>query len=386
MISGQKKILVMCFTNPMQDMRFKREIDFLKQNYDVTVAGAAPGYPGLPFEEIKCRKESALDRQLFRLGLLAGSFAPLLKRYSVSKIFLQKAKFDLVLCNDLLPLPLAFKIAKGGPVFFDAHEYYPEELSAMTIGQRCSNRAAYRLCRNLLLKISGMSSVCSAICKRYQTEFNLPEEPILLRNIPFYSSLSPSKVLPEKIRMIHHGGTNQDRKLELMIDTLDLLDDRFTLDMMLVHNESDQKYYNFLKARAIHNPRIRILSPVPNKDLITTINHYDLGFYLLPPCDYNTKVALPNKFFEFIQARLGIAIGPSPEMAKIVREQCLGVISDEFTPESMARALQRLTENDIIRFKLNADKIAHEFCAENEMPRLASSIHKIISSGDCCEN
>jgi hypothetical protein len=30
-------------------------------------------------------------------------------------------------------------------------------------------------------------------------------------------------------------------------------------------------------------------------------------------------MALPNKFFEFIQARLAVAIWPSPEMSKITK-------------------------------------------------------------------
>ena len=56
-------------------------------------------------------------------------------------------------------------------------------------------------------------------------------------------------------------------------------------------------------------------------------NDYDVGLYLLPPTNFNQRYALPNKFFEFIQGRLAIAIGPSPEMAKLVeRSNADGVI------------------------------------------------------------
>ena len=37
--------------------------------------------------------------------------------------------------------------------------------------------------------------------------------------------------------------------------------------------------------------------------IVRTINQFDLGVYLLPPVNFNSAHALPNKFFEFIQAR-----------------------------------------------------------------------------------
>ena len=375
----KKKILIICFTSPVRDLRFKREIDFLKDEFDVTVAGAAPAYPGLSFEEIKCRPQTWLNHFSFKLGLLFGSFTPLIRRYSVSRDFLKKTDFDLVICNDLLPLPLAFKIAKGAPVFWDAHEYYPEELASGSLGQKCSNRSAYRLCKKLLPDVNAMSSVCPAICARYRNEFSLSEEPLLIRNIPYYQDLIPSQTFPDKIRMIHHGGINQDRKIEVMIDFMDLLDSRFTLDLMLMHNESNREYYDFIVKKASHNPKIRVLQPVSQSCLVKKTNEYDLGLFLMPPTNYNTEKALPNKIFEYIQARLAVAIGPSPEMAAIVKQYDVGVVSEDFSPESLAAALKKLSFEDIVRFKQNSDLAAHELCAEKEMPKLVEKIKELLA-------
>jgi len=39
--------------------------------------------------------------------------------------------------------------------------------------------------------------------------------------------------------------------------------------------------------------------------------------------------ALSDKLFEFIQACLADAIGPSPEMARIIHEDSCGIVADD---------------------------------------------------------
>ncbi len=123
-------------------------------------------------------------------------------------------------------------------------------------------------------------------------------------------------------------------------------------------------------------PRTRVIPPVAIHDLVPASNDYDIGLYLLRPSSFNNLYALPNKFFEFLQARLAIAIGPSPEMARIVREFGCGVVADDFAPTSLARALNRLTAADIDRMKAGSEKAAHVYTAENN----AKKVREIVTS------
>ena len=86
--------------------------------------------------------------------------------------------------------------------------------------------------------------------------------------------------------------------------------------------------------------------------------------YLLPPTSFNTQHALPNKFFEFIQPRLAIAIGPSPEMAKIVEAHDCGVVARDFEPKSLANCLLKLDYNKINHYKCQSHRIARKLSAE----------------------
>ena len=85
-------------------------------------------------------------------------------------------------------------------------------------------------------------------------------------------------------------------------------------------------------------------------------------------------MALPNKLFEFIQARLAVAIGPSPEMAKYVKKYNCGVISNSFSPVDMAKSLENLTNDELYRFKINTQRFAEEESSESNSKKLINLI------------
>ncbi len=98
-----------------------------------------------------------------------------------------------------------------------------------------------------------------------------------------------------------------------------------------------------------HGPRRRAgrqdpdPSPVPSAELIETLNDYDVGIHVLPPTNTNNELALPNKFFDYVQARLALVIGPTPSMVEILREHDLGIVTADFEPASLTAALDALT-------------------------------------------
>lgn len=167
------------------------------------------------------------------------------------------------------------------------------------------------------------------------------------------------------------------RHLETMIEMMDYLDEQFTLDFMLM--ETDQSYLTELKLLASSNSRIKFIPTVPMEEICKKINGYDVGIYILKPINFNHEHALPNKFFEFIQARLAIAIGPSPEMANLVNRYSLGVVASSFEPKALAEKLNALSTEDILNFKLASNNAAKEINAENEGKYLIAEIEKLMN-------
>ena len=169
----------------------------------------------------------------------------------------------------------------------------------------------------------------------------------------------------------------RDRGIEIMIETMDYVDNRFSLDLMLVANWN-LEYYEELKAMAQNRNNVRIIPPVAFEEIVPFSSQYDIGFYILQPTSYNCKYALPNKFFEFIQARLALAIGPSPEMAKYLKAYDLGIVAPNFTPQSMAESLNALTKEQILIYKENANKTAKILNATKEGEKLLNIIERVL--------
>ena len=134
-----------------------------------------------------------------------------------------------------------------------------------------------------------------------------------------------------------------------------------------------------LKALAAGNPRIAFRDPVAPLRIVPESTHYDIGLFLLEPVNFNYEHALPNKIFEFIQARLAVAIGPSPEMARLVRRYDCGVVAPSFEPRAMAAALNALTPAEIDRLKANAHRAAKVHHAAENAARLRAIASSVLA-------
>ena len=93
-------------------------------------------------------------------------------------------------------------------------------------------------------------------------------------------------------------------------------------------------------------------------DLPNVLNSYDVGVFWIPPVHTNARLTLPNKFFDYVQARLAVAVGPSVEMASLVERFGIGVVSEGFSVEECARSLESLTSEALRAYKQRSDNAA----------------------------
>lgn len=274
--------------------------------------------------------------------------------------------FDIALANDIESLPLVLEVAQGRPVILDAHEYSPLEFEDQWRWRFFFASYIDELCRQFMPRVAAITTVCEGISNSYREEYGVKSS-VLTNAAPFHA-LPVCATEYTRIRMIHHGAAIASRRIDLMIDLMSYLDERFSLDLVLVPGQL--AYIEWVKRYARGKPNIRFLDAVPMGQLVTLSSGYDIGLFLLPPTNFNYRMALPNKFFEYIQARLAIAIGPSPEMARIVREFGCGVVAEDFSPRSLARLLKNLTAEDIDRMKTGSDRAAHVHTAEKNAEKL----------------
>lgn len=375
------RILILSFSAIHSDPRVMRQVRLLEGKAHLTVAGygTAPN-ANCEFVEIVRGPATAVQRGIWAAKLLLRAFESYIwKRPEVVSGLraLADRQFDLIIANDVAALPLALKVAGAAPVLADAHEYSPKEFDDRFLWRLLFGRYQDYLCRAYLPRAAAVTTVCHGISDAYRDNYAVAPEVVL--NAPAYQDIRPSPVVPGKVRMIHHGAALRARHLELMIDLMASLDERFTLDLMLV--ESDAQYMRELRERASSNNRVRFVDPVRMEDIPRRINAYDVGLYLLPPSNFNHQFALPNKLFEFIQARLAIAIGPSPEMARIVRAHSLGVVAETFELPDMAKALSTLTSTQLETFKQSTEAAATLLSFEQSGKVLLGRLSVLLSPG-----
>ena len=376
-------ILCLSFSDLTRDPRVRRQIRLLQQLGDVTAAG----YVGVGLEGIRFVDVASPKKRLFRS--LATAFRLKLRRFESyywkincvqrAMTALRGRTFDLVVGNDADTWPLALALRGSGRVLFDAHEFAPREFEDIWWWRVFMLPARDYLCRKYLGKADQVVTVCQGIADEMHRCYGV--RPQVVMNAAPYRPLWSRPAPAGPIRMIHHGLALRSRKIENMIEAMDHLDERFELDLMLLGE--DTRYLDSLRSLARARPRVRFRPPVPADRIPEETRNYDIGLFLLEPTNFNYLHALPNKFFEFVQARLAIAIGPSPEMARLVRKHDLGVVADDFSPAALARALNPLTPELISRYQANADRAAPVLCWEHESETLLGEARRLLGSNPC---
>lgn len=380
-----KNILVISFSDLKYDARVTRQIKWLSINHKVTVICFGERFD---IEDIQYKVIQQIPLTPVKKSLLAISLGLRLYNmaYSIQHGYLSALKkidlpsFDLIVSNDIETLPLTLKLKKSAKVLFDAHEYAPRHFEDKLWWKLLFGPWYRYLCKKYISKTDIMTTVCFGLANEYLKEFGV--KPEIITNATRFYNLEATNV-SESIRIVHHGIINKSRKIENMISLMGLLGDGYHLDLILMlpeyASESTAIYFDNLKAEINKTSNIRILPPLPNEDIVPTINNYDIGLFLLEPINFNYTHALPNKLFDFIQGRLAIAIGPSPEMGRIVKEHELGVISSDFSPESLAESIKNLSKRDIEVMKANSSKHALTLSEEHNKEVFLSLLKKLFT-------
>jgi hypothetical protein len=262
---------------------------------------------------------------------------------------LRHASFEVVIANDAVTLPTALAVAAGRPVVADMHEYAPLEMEEDWRWRLLFQRFAQELCQEFLPRAAAVTTVSAGLAERYRAEFGVTARVVMNAGPRRDSEGSPTG---SPIRLVHSGNANPNRRLETMIEAAaDLPNVR--LDLYLVPAPHSGRYLERLQALAAATSNVRVLDPVPMEQVVPTMESYDIGLYCLAPTSFNNLHALPNKFFDFVQAGLGIVIGPSPDMAALVREHDLGLIADGFDRDSLRSVLAGLEPAAVDRWRAN---------------------------------
>lgn len=371
-MSGRPSLLILSFSRIEQDARVLKQVRLFADRYDVTTCGhgeAPEGVvhhirvpDGLRSNDLNGRLITA---RLYRRAYWSTSAVKWAKQH------LERGAYDLVLANEVDAVPLALSLRPRLGVHADLHEYHPRVKEEQPLWDRRIRPYVEWQCRRYVTRAASWSTVSEGIAAEYERRFGF--RPTVVANAtPYFDAPAPSPA-NDPIRLVHSGGAMRARHLEITIDGVRAARSGATLDLYLTPN--DPAHLAELRDLAeTSDGRVTIHDPVAYRDLIPTLNAYDAGIHVLPFVNFNHQWALPNKVFDYVQARLAVIVGPSPEMARLVDEYDLGVVTDDFTADAVAASIDALTPEAVTEMRLAAHEHARELAADAEVAKWKQAI------------
>jgi hypothetical protein len=362
-------LLIISYSRLFRDARVLRQIRLFRDDYAVTTVGYGPAPEGvvshhqIPEEVVYWH----VDRKLVVARIYQRAFdtAPI-TRWAREQ--LRGQAYDVILANDLQPVPVAIQMQPRGGVHVDLHEYVTRQQEEVWRFRTFLAPYYGHLIKKWVRRAGSVTTVGFKLAEQYEAEFGVRCGVVL--NAPERRDLAPGEVA-DPVRLVHAGGATPAR-LETMLAAVEQAQGGATLDLFLV--DSGSGYAGSVRARYADHPRIHVHDAVPTSELVNALHRFDVGVHILPPVSFNHRYAMPNKLFDYVQARLGVLIGPSPEMAGVVREHELGWVSEDFSAEAVARTIDALTGEEVARAKTASDVAAQVLCAEEQVAGWADPV------------
>lgn len=371
------RLLILSFSRIVSDARVLKQVNLFKDQYRVTTCGYGPKPPGV--EEHIQIPDHLLAWKYSRTAVLVRAYSlaywgnPVISHL---RPLLRRRHYDIILANDIDTAGLASSLKPTRGVHLDLHEYCPRMKEELFRWKLFMGPFMSWMVRKFATNVNSTSTVAEHIAEEYGRVFGIKAR--VVTNAAPYVDRLPSPV-HSPIRLVHSGAAKKGRYLEVTLDAMDAVKSDVTLDLFLTQNHGD--YFDLLRARIEKMENVNLHAPVAYENLNSVLSEYDVGIFLLPPVNFNYEWTLPNKFFDFVQARLGIIIGPSPEMATVLGAAHLGVVTSDFSSSALASAIDALTAESVTQFKAAAHQAALHLSAEEQLAGWTAAIRDIKTVG-----
>ena len=323
-----KRILISVTNDLTTDQRVEKTCEVLSEiGYDVLLVGR------------KLKKSLPIQRnyKTIRFRLLFNKGFLFYAEFNI-RLFIKK---NLLFSNDLDTLLPNYIIGKlqNKKLVFDSHELF-SEIPELVNKQQVKNVWLF-LEKTIIPKLQNVITVSDSIKNHYHNLYGISA--IVIRNIPKIKKISQRNFEIDakgKKVILYQGSVNIGRGIELMIDTMTLLDEY----LFIVIGDGDilEQLNEKVSNLSLHN-KVKFLGKKTPEELKELTPNATIGMSLEEDLGLNYRYALPNKIFDYLHANVPVIVADLPEMRSLIKKHPIGEILIERTPKTLAKTIINMT-------------------------------------------
>lgn len=315
-------------------------------------------------QKINRTYNTARIKLLFTTGFLF--YAEYNIRLFFKLLFLKK---DILLSNDLdtlAPNYLVSKILKKKLVY-DSHELFTEVPEL--INRPFVQNFWLRIEQFIIPKLKNCYTVSNSIANYYNTNYSTKFS--VIKNVP--NQLKDFEIIPFPFKTNNHkiilyqGAINKGRGLELMIDAIQYIENAI---FIIIGSGDIEKKIKQTVSKLNLEEKVKFISKVTPIELQKLTPLADLGISLEEGLGLNYKYALPNKLFDYIQAKVPVLVSNLPEMKHIIQKYNIGEVVSSRKPKTLAKKINNILQKENGFYAKNLEKASKELIWEKEEYKL----------------
>ena len=299
-------------------------------------------------------------------------------------LILRADKNTILLANDLDSLTAFYFVSKikNLPLVFDSHEIFSELPS---LHNRPKTKKVWKtLERFLLPRMTYFYTVSNGYAKWFEDEYGVKSE--IIRNVPSLQKLNDKENfiffelprIPEGYKIVlYQGALNISRGLEYTIKAMQYVDNCI---FWIAGDGPIRKELEQLVSDLNLKNKIHFFGNIPPNVLKTITPLAEVGISLEEDLGISYKYALPNKVFDYFQARVPVLSTYLPDIKNTIEYYNVGRVINTHNEKHIAEELNTMLQQGKKYYHQNLTKAAIECCWENEEPKLKAIFKKVEST------
>ena len=186
----------------------------------------------------------------------------------------------------------------------------------------------------------------------------------VLENFPNYIDHLPARDdLKEPVKIIYLGGFGRSRFTEEIVDIFSQLEGVASLDIVGFGKPS---YVEAIKKRVsdTKSDNVRILPPVPYREIPDLLKSYDIGVALYRNTNLNNYYCAPNKVYDYLMNAMSVISNDYPGLVCVLEENSVGACVEEVTLSAVKTAIGQIVDEK--RWRNITDELRRRYSWEEQ--------------------